>query len=201
MPKIKKNICLFLDRDGVINFDFGYISKIEDFKFVEGIFDLTQFAQSNNLLIIVVTNQSGIGRGLFSEKDFLVVNEFMLEVFRSKGIKIDGVYYCPTHPTHGKGIYKTEDINRKPNPGMFLEAAKDHNIDLENSFLIGDRLSDLIAAHKAGLRNIYFLNQSPKDIPQDLSLKERKVVEAAKRFENLISIKEEIKNSVEDNSL
>ncbi len=149
--------CLFLDRDGVINIDYGYVHKIKDFHFIEGIFDIANKAIGQGYIIIVITNQSGIGRGLFSAEQFKTITEWMVEQFRKQDILITDVYYSPFHPTHGVGKYKKVDNTRKPSPGMIIKAAKDFNIDLKKSIFVGDKLSDMEAGFSAGVRtNILF---------------------------------------------
>ena len=157
-----KNKALFFDRDGVVNIDKEYIYKIEDFSFTEGIFNLVKYAKNMGYLVIIVTNQSGIGRGFFTEEQFLFLNEWMIQEFLNYNILIDHVYFCSTHPTEGIGKYKTEDYRRKPNPGMILEAAQDYNIDLKKSILIGDRDTDMLAGKSSGIEKLFFYNNSKK---------------------------------------
>lgn len=140
---------LFLDRDGVINIDYGYVHQIKDFEFQEGIFNLAEQAILNNYKIFVITNQSGIGRGYYNESNFLKLTEWMCEEFKEKGIIISKVYFAPTHPHKGLGKYKTIDNRRKPNPGMILEAANEFDIDLSKSILIGDKKTDILAGLSA----------------------------------------------------
>ena len=149
--------CLFLDRDGVINFNYGYVHKIEQFLFLDGIFDLVKRANKLNYLTVVVTNQSGIGRGYYSVKDFKNLTRWMLNEFSARGAVIDDVFYSPFHAEHGVGRYKRDHHTRKPKPGMFFAAARKHGIQLSSSVMIGDQFSDIIAAHEAGLKEIYFL--------------------------------------------
>ena len=145
------NRALFLDRDGVINYDSGYTSKVEGFRFVDGIFDVCRVAKQLGYLLIVVTNQAGIGRGYYSEQDFLNLTEWMCEQFLAEDVLISDVFYCPYHPEHGVGAYKKDSFDRKPNPGMLLRAAEKHGLDLKNSVMIGDNDSDMQAANKAGI--------------------------------------------------
>jgi len=142
---------LFLDRDGVINHDSGYTSRAEDFHFVDGIFDLCRAAVKSGYLLIVVTNQAGIGRGYYSEKEFFSLTEWMCNRFQAEGAPITDVFYCPFHPKHGVGDYKQDSFDRKPNPGMLLRAAEEHELDLARSMMIGDKDSDMQAANKAGV--------------------------------------------------
>jgi len=155
---------LFLDRDGVINIEKDYLYKIEDFEFIDGIFELCRYYQKLGFIIVVVTNQSGIARGYYSEDDFDKLTSWMLSEFSAHGIDIKKVYYCPHHP----------DISgacscRKPNPGMFLSASKDLNIDLKNSILVGDKERDIKAALNAGLTTVYLFDESSSVAISDAS--------------------------------
>ena len=154
-----KNKCLFLDRDGVINYDLGYVYLVKDFKFREEIFKICEYAQNNFYKIIVVTNQAGIGRGYFTVDDFLRINQYMLQSFKQRNIFIDDVYFCPFHPKNGKGKYLKDSEDRKPNPGMILKAVKNFNLDIKRSIMIGDKDSDRQAALRAGLTNYIDANQ------------------------------------------
>ncbi|MEW6997970.1 D-glycero-beta-D-manno-heptose 1,7-bisphosphate 7-phosphatase [Colwelliaceae bacterium BS250] len=147
------NKALFLDRDGIINIDHGYVYKSEQFQFVDGIFEVCLHAQTLGYQLIVITNQSGIARGMYSEDDFLQLSKWMKQQFIKEGVVITDVYFCPHHPTKGKGSYKTECDCRKPEPGMILKAAEKHHIDLKQSIFIGDKVSDIKAAENAGIHN------------------------------------------------
>lgn len=142
---------LFLDRDGVINVDHGYVSKIENFTFIDGIFELCKKAILNGYEIIVVTNQTGIALKKYSLDDFLTVNKYMLDIFKNNGINILDVFYCPHNPNDNCFCHK-------PNPGMILEAQKKYNIDLDKSIIIGDKESDCLAGYNAKVKNIYLFN-------------------------------------------
>lgn len=144
---------LFLDRDGVINHDPGYVNRIEDFVFVDGIFDLCRTALSLDYLLIVVTNQAGIARGYYTEADFLRLTGWMCARFAQERAGITEVFFCPYHPEHGKGSYLAESFDRKPNPGMLLRAAEKHSIALTESMMIGDTESDMEAAKRAGVES------------------------------------------------
>ena len=146
-----KNKALFLDRDGTINIEKNYVYKIEDFEFIDGIFELIKSYQEKGFLIFIITNQAGIARGYYTEKDYKALTDWMIKQFRKKGINITKVYHCPHHPEI------TGSCNcRKPNPGMILDAIKEFNIDPVNSVLIGDKKSDILAGKRAGLgKNIY----------------------------------------------
>lgn len=142
---------LFLDRDGVINIDHAYVSKPEDFEFVDGIFELCRTAKRHGYLIFVVTNQAGIGRGFYTEEDFLKLTEWMCGVFKDQGVIIDKVYFCPSHPEHGVGEYKVDSPFRKPGPGMILQAAEEFDVDLARSLVVGDKESDIQAGISGGV--------------------------------------------------
>jgi D-glycero-D-manno-heptose 1,7-bisphosphate phosphatase len=148
---------LFLDRDGVINVDHGYVSRTVNFEFIDGIFELCRRAKTLEYLILVVTNQAGIGRGHYSERDFLELTRWMCGVFRDRGASIDKVYFCPYHPEHGIGNYRIDSPLRKPAPGMILQAANEFDIDLNQSVLVGDNDSDIQAGIAAGVgRNLLY---------------------------------------------
>lgn len=154
-----KRKALFLDRDGTINIEKNYIYKIEDFQFIDGIFDLIKEYQEKGYLVFIITNQAGIARELFPENDYKKLTNWMLEQFSLKGIKITKVYYCPHHPEI------TGNCScRKPNPGMILQAINEFDINPEQSVLIGDKKSDILAGENAGIRkNLYIQDILPGD--------------------------------------
>ena len=148
---------LFLDRDGVINVDHGYVYRKEDVTFVEGIFELCQAARDRGMAIVVITNQAGIGRGLYSEDEFRALSAWMAEEFSQRGVSIERIYHCPDHPEHGIGAYRRDSFDRKPNPGMILSAQRDLDLALATSVLVGDKASDIEAGLNAGVgTNILF---------------------------------------------
>jgi D-glycero-D-manno-heptose 1,7-bisphosphate phosphatase len=146
-----KRRALFLDRDGTINVDYGYVYKREDFRFIDGIFELVAESTRLDYLNIIVTNQSGIGRGYYSELDFHNLMAWVSDQFMYRGGKIHGIYFCPDHPEYGLGEYKRDSVMRKPSPGMILKAAEEHNVDLSRSVLIGDSIRDLEAGRAANV--------------------------------------------------
>jgi len=156
---------LFLDRDGVININHGYVHSVDNFEFIDGIFDLVRTAHANNLKVVVITNQAGIGRGFYLEQQFHLLTSWMCEEFINAGAPIDKVYFSPFHPTEGLGKYKKDDFSRKPNPGMILQAKQELGLDLGNSILIGDKASDIQAGIAAGLGlNILFAQECLQEI-------------------------------------
>jgi len=154
---------LFLDRDGIINEDRRYVHRIEDFHFIDGIFDICRAAIDAGMAIIVVTNQAGIGRGVFTERQFHVLTDWMNAQFAGQGVTIDQVYYCPHHPLHGTGHYKLDCLCRKPNPGMILRARDEHCIWLRNSVLVGDKELDIMAAKAAGIATTVLISDRVPD--------------------------------------
>lgn len=155
------NKALFLDRDGVINVERGYVHRRESFEFIPGIFDLCRAAQNLGYLLVVVTNQAGIARGYYSESDFNELTDWMIAQFAKREVRIARLYYCPYHPIFGVGPYKQDSPDRKPNPGMFVRAKSDLDLDLESSFLIGDKLSDIQAGCAAGVGTQILLSPEP----------------------------------------
>ena len=138
---------LFLDRDGVVNVDVGYAHRPEQIEFMPNIFDIARAAHAAGDLIIIITNQSGIGRGLYSEADFHALMTWMCERFATEDAPITAYYFCPHRPEDGCAC-------RKPRPAMILQAAKDWNIDLAHSRLIGDKESDMEAGRAAGVAEL-----------------------------------------------
>jgi D-glycero-D-manno-heptose 1,7-bisphosphate phosphatase len=169
-----RNKALFLDRDGVINVERGYVHNRESFDFIPDIFELCQAAQNAGYLLIVVTNQAGIARGYYSEADFSALTDWMMDRFSEQSIKIAGVYYCPYHPVFGVGKYRRDSPDRKPNPGMLLRAKSEWNLDMASSILIGDKDSDMQAGSAAGVGTLIFLstelsNVEPRETPYYVS--------------------------------
>jgi len=157
---------LFLDRDGVVNEERHYVFRIEDFVFVDGIFDLCRAAIGKGFDIVIVTNQAGIARGYYDEKDFETLTDWMCRRFAENGVVIRKVYYSPFHPTEGKGKYRREAFCRKPNPGMIIAARDEFGFDLSKSVLVGDKTSDIEAGKRAGVgRNLLIDADTRDDFP------------------------------------
>jgi D-glycero-D-manno-heptose 1,7-bisphosphate phosphatase len=170
---------LFIDRDGIINVDHGYVHRIEQFEFVPGIFELARFVGSElGWPIIVATNQSGIGRGYFDEPAFDLLTRWMCERFRQEGAPLTRVYHCPYHPQHGIGAYRLDHPWRKPRPGMLLQAADDCGISLADSVLVGDAMTDIEAGAAAGIRLLIRVTdrepEGPKPAPAHMSVADLK---------------------------
>ncbi|WP_297486023.1 D-glycero-beta-D-manno-heptose 1,7-bisphosphate 7-phosphatase [Sulfurimonas sp.] len=164
---------LFLDRDGVINIEKNYLYKESDFEFIDGIFELCKYYQDLGYLIVIVTNQSGIAREYYSQEDFLKLTSWMVTAFKKHGITISKVYFCPHHPN-----ISGECSCRKPKPGMILEAAKEFDIDLTQSILIGDKERDIESALNAGIEKTYLFNPS-------YDIKSSKATKIIKKFDEI----------------
>jgi D-glycero-D-manno-heptose 1,7-bisphosphate phosphatase len=142
---------VFLDRDGVINKERAYVHKIEEFHFIDGVFDACREMSKAGYRLIIITNQAGIARGYYTEDEFQYLTKWMLKEFRQHGIEIDGVYHCPHHPVYGVGDYHRDCDCRKPAPEMILRAAKEHSLDLRRSILVGDKVTDIEAGRSGGV--------------------------------------------------
>lgn len=141
----------FLDRDGVVNVDLGYVARVEEFHFVPGVLQAARELARRGWALVVITNQSGIARGMYTVEDFHRLTRWMRERFTEADAPLAGVYFCPHHPTEGVGAYRVQCTCRKPAPGMLLAAAHELGLDLSRSVLFGDRRSDLQAALAAGV--------------------------------------------------
>ena len=139
---------LFLDRDGVINKNHGYVFEIENFEFFPEIFEICLIAIAAEMPIVIVTNQSGIGRGYFSESEYHNLTHWMISQFETRGITINEVIYAPENP---EKPLETITNRRKPSPAMILEASKKLELDLQNSIMLGDNETDMISARRAGI--------------------------------------------------
>ncbi len=148
---------VFFDRDGVINQDFGYVYAQKDFVFNEGIFDLLKYCKERDFLLFVITNQSGIGRRYYSLEDFKAISDYMQNEIKKKlGFGFDGIYFCPHLP-------ETQCECRKPKTGMINQAKKDYNIDLEQSFIIGDNITDMQAGQNANIQHKILVGKHPDE--------------------------------------
>lgn len=155
----------FLDRDGVVNIDHAYVYRREDFEFVPGILAAARALHEAGFALVVVTNQSGIGRGMYSAADFDRLTDWMRGEFAAAGAPLAGVYFCPHHPREAQEPYRRDCDCRKPAPGMLLAAARDLKLDLGASVLFGDKESDLQAAAAAGVRERVLLGTNGQTRP------------------------------------
>lgn len=147
---------LFLDRDGVVNIDKNYVFRIQDFDWVEGAKHLIKRANQENWWVVIVTNQSGVGRGFYNETDIKTLHAWMQTQLATGGARIDAFYYSPFHEDALTQTYKRESLNRKPAPGMLYRAQMDFAIDIDNSIMFGDKAADIQAAQSAGVKGYLF---------------------------------------------
>jgi D-glycero-D-manno-heptose 1,7-bisphosphate phosphatase len=146
---------IFLDRDGVINKEISYLHKIDDFVFINGVFKSCLYLKKLGYEIIIITNQSGIARGYYSELDYQILTSWMLNHFKKNNIEILDIFHCPHSP-------EASCKCRKPRPGMLLKAKRKYSIDMANSWLIGDKEIDIQAAENAGIRNTIIVKSGHK---------------------------------------
>lgn len=164
-----KRKAVFLDRDGTINIDAGYVHKIADFKFIKGAVQAIKRLRDNGFIIVVVTNQSGVGRGFYTEKDVLALHDYINRELHRQGTGIDRFYFCPHHPEAAIEKYKQDCNCRKPNPGMIRQAVDELDIDPGSSFMIGDQLRDITAGKRAGIKSILIQARDGIDENENLS--------------------------------
>ena len=168
---------IFLDRDGVINKEVEYLFRIADFKFNEGVFDACLYFQNLDYKIIIISNQSGIARGYYSERDYLELTKWMLDQFNIKGISILDILYCPHGPE------STCDC-RKPKPGMLIEAKNKYNISMKDSWMIGDKETDVEAANLAGITNTILVRRG--QLIDESNSNSKFIVDSIKHFKEVI---------------
>jgi D-glycero-D-manno-heptose 1,7-bisphosphate phosphatase len=172
-----KKKAIFLDRDGVINIEKEYLYKIEDFEFVDGVFSSLKYLQKKDFLLFVITNQSGIRRGYYSYYDFSILNSWMIDEFFKKGVKISQVEFCPHIP-------QDNCLCRKPKIQMIQNILENYDIDLEKSWLIGDKHSDILCAKNANIKNTIQV-QSGHKFDKNKSLASY-IVSSIKDIQNII---------------
>jgi len=153
------NQAVFLDRDGTINEDVGYLDNPERLKFLPRAVEAIKLLNNKvGIKVIVVSNQSGVARGFFSEETVKRIDEKMQEELLAQGASIDATYFCPHHPEIGKQPYRVNCECRKPNPGLLLQAAREYGIELRRSYMVGDKMSDIEAGVNARCRTILVLS-------------------------------------------
>ena len=164
---MKKNIAVFLDRDGTINEEVGYLDSLDKLKIIPTAYEAINLINLNGMKAVVISNQAGVARGFFTEEFVHTVNNRLLDDLQQKGAIIDKFYYCPHHPKEGNGVYLQNCNCRKPAPGMLLQAAQDLSIDLSRSYFVGDRFIDMEAARKVGAKGILVKTGYGEDLLQD----------------------------------
>lgn len=142
---------IFLDRDGTINVDHGYVHEIDNFQFIDGVIDAMRELKEMGFALVIVTNQSGIARGMYSEEQFMQLTEWMDWSLADRDIDLDGIYFCPHLPDASVENYRQQCDCRKPQPGMILSAAEELDIDLAASYIVGDKIDDVMAGKAAGV--------------------------------------------------
>ncbi|MBU4074344.1 MAG: HAD family hydrolase [Proteobacteria bacterium] len=154
MKEKKRQAAVFLDRDGTINEEVGYLDRIEKLRLIPGAAEAIRLINKSGMKAVVVTNQSGVARGMFDEGFVHQVNTRLREMLRAEGAFLDGIYFCPHHPTEGRGNYLMSCDCRKPSPGLLLRAEEELRLDLAHSCVIGDTLKDIEAGGRAGAQGI-----------------------------------------------
>jgi len=154
---------IFLDRDGVIIEDAGYVGEIERVKFIPGTGKAIRLLNDNDFKVIIITNQAGVARGYFSEEAVEEINTYVQGMLAKEGALIDKIYYCPHHKEGVIEEYRKDCYFRKPSPGMIEEAVRDFHIDLRRSFLIGDKSNDIEAGRRAGCKTILLNVKNTED--------------------------------------
>jgi D-glycero-D-manno-heptose 1,7-bisphosphate phosphatase len=152
--------CIFLDRDGVINEDNGYVYRWEDFKFLPGVIESLKQISFFRIPIVIVTNQSGIARGYYTEKDLINLNTKIFDFFKKQNVEILDIFYCPHHSSGCVEQYSIHCKCRKPKPGMMISASKKHDINLHSSIMIGDKESDIESGINAGTKNQFLISKN-----------------------------------------
>jgi D-glycero-D-manno-heptose 1,7-bisphosphate phosphatase len=168
---MKKHPAVFLDRDGTLIEEVGYLDRLERLKLFPDSAKAIRLINSSGMKAVVATNQSGVARGYFTEAVVEMLHHHLQNLLQAEGAQIDRFYYCPHHPTEGLGSYRTLCACRKPEAGMIRQAAEEMNLDLSRSYLIGDMPTDIEAASKAGIKSVLIRNNGspghpPEIIPQ-----------------------------------
>jgi D-glycero-D-manno-heptose 1,7-bisphosphate phosphatase len=169
---MKKNAAVFLDRDGTINEEVGYLDSIDKLNLFAYTAEAIRLINESGMKAVVMTNQSGVAKGYFTEEFVRTVHERIQEMLRERGAFIDAFYYCPHHQTEGIGVYLQSCACRKPGAGMLIKASKELDIDLRRSYTVGDMLKDIQVARTVGAKGIlvktgYGINTIEKDLTSD----------------------------------
>lgn len=174
---MKKEKVIFLDRDGTINEEVNYLYRPEDFVFVPGAPEALAMLKKAGFKLVVVTNQAGVARGYYTEKEVENLHRYINERLKEYGGEIDAFFYCPHHPEHGIGKYKVKCSCRKPETGMLQAAEKLFEVDKEHSYMIGDKLADTIAGHRFGIKSILVGTGYGKEIKRQQTEQQKEVSE------------------------
>ena len=166
----KRQAAIFLDRDGTINEEIGYMARLDKLKLIPGAAEAIRLINASGMKTVVVTNQSGIARGIFTESFVVETHAQLREMLRAEGAMIDAFYFCPHHPTAGWGDYLQECECRKPAPGLLLRAAAELQLDPARSYMVGDTLNDMTAGGNAGAQCILVRTGHGKEAAEELHL-------------------------------
>ncbi|MFX1477528.1 MAG: D-glycero-beta-D-manno-heptose 1,7-bisphosphate 7-phosphatase [Promethearchaeota archaeon] len=158
MKIVKETKAIFLDRDGVINKEVSYLSDPKDFEFIEGSIEALKILKQKGFLLIVITNQAGIARGFLSEETLNSIHNKMISILKKNSVNLDGIYYCPHHPD-----FTGSCECRKPNTGMIMKAQSHFNINLTNSYLVGDTLNDVETGKNANCKTVLVMTGYGKE--------------------------------------
>jgi D-glycero-D-manno-heptose 1,7-bisphosphate phosphatase len=156
----KKNRAIFFDRDGVINKDSGYTHVFKEEDIIKECVDVIKYVNKIGYLCIIITNQSGIGRGLYSERIFHLYMSQLQIYLNTKGVKFNNYFFAPYYKFSAEKKYRKGENYRKPNIGMFSEAVQKYNIDTDKSIMVGDKITDIQSAQSVGLKNIVLYNEN-----------------------------------------
>jgi len=162
------NKAIFLDRDGTINVEKNYLYKIEDFEFLPGVVEALKKLQNAGYLLIIITNQSGIGRGYYTEDDFRKLNSWMIATLKGQGVTITAVYYCPHLPNAEIDEFRRDCLCRKPKLGMFNQAAQDYKLDLSKCYTIGDKIRDCAICNSTDCQGFLIGNNEKSEVISDV---------------------------------
>jgi len=161
---------VFLDRDGTIIEDIGYLAECSGIKFLPKVVEAIKLLNGNGFKVIIVTNQAGVARGYFTEETVKAINQYIQESLARQGALIDMIYYCPHHVEGIIEEYRKECYCRKPNPGMIEEAIREFGIDCGSSFVIGDKISDIEAGYRAGCKTILLAGKDPLNDEREIAM-------------------------------
>ncbi|MEE9910668.1 MAG: HAD family hydrolase [Deltaproteobacteria bacterium] len=164
---MEKSTAIFLDRDGTINEEVGYLDRADKLRMIPAVFEAVRLINESGMKAVVVSNQAGIAKGYFSENFVRKINGLIQSALLEKGARIDRFYFCPHHPTEGTDPYRKICDCRKPEPGLLHQAAADLDIDLARSYMIGDRLRDVETAHRAGAKGVLVMTGYGQDALKD----------------------------------
>jgi histidinol-phosphate phosphatase family protein len=164
---MKEKTAIFLDRDGTINDEVGYLDSADKLRIIPAAFEAVRLINASGMKAVVISNQAGVAKGLFTEEFVRKINGQIQSALLAQGALIDRFYFCPHHPTEGIDPYRLICDCRKPEPGMLHQAAADLNIDLARSYVIGDRLRDVETAHRAGAKGVLVMTGYGHDLMQE----------------------------------